>query len=394
VNQLRLELLEFSSSLTAKSALLTGPIGCGKSTVARLIGLLKRVGPMDPVEAARLVDDVRFDGPNRIDVRYIPWYVELPLTGLVENLAEVQLFGATKGAYTGAVVQRAGVFEQASTGRGRRGDEAVGAQLTGGIVFLDEIGDLTPNLQAKLLPVLSGGVFYRVGGEGHPDHELQYRGITVAASWKRLDDGLLRSDLLSRVAAHSIEVPGLHERMEDFDLILDGLQEELLRSTRATIEDAIRVDPLVDRPYWRNRIQLLSPVGHSVRRRLAALDWARHGQLRGLTAALDQIISGGRNVDAVIEGLPNLPPGGMVAGPAHPGDLFERLMQCSPGSRGLAGHLRELEIEQRRALSERLLKDSRDRRRLAARLGIHDTTMQRQLRQLDRRRVDKSRGPQ
>ena len=71
-------------------------------------------------------------------------------------MADTQLFGVAPGAATG-VKERLGVFEQA--GRGRAGPGDVGAELTGGIVFLDEIADISYSLQAKLLPILSGGTY-------------------------------------------------------------------------------------------------------------------------------------------------------------------------------------------------------------------------------------------
>src|SRR5262249_19538304 len=160
-----------------------------------------------------------------IDLRSIvTWYVELPLTGLVESLAEAQLFGTEKGAFTGAI-SAAGIFERASTGVMAKGNESAGAKLTGGVVFLDEIGELTPKLQAKLLPIMSGGVYYRLGTEGKAGAELQFRGVIITASWRRLNDGLLRPDLLSRIAGYTIEVPGIDERKDDFDTLLQGVEQ-------------------------------------------------------------------------------------------------------------------------------------------------------------------------
>ena len=95
---LRNGVLQFVASLMARTVLLEGPIGAGKSTVARAIALLKRVAPLKLEAAAGILEDVAFDAANLVNLNSIPWYVELALTGLVPDLADVQLFGAVKGA--------------------------------------------------------------------------------------------------------------------------------------------------------------------------------------------------------------------------------------------------------------------------------------------------------
>src|SRR6185312_9768872 len=205
--ELRGQLIDFAVNPTARALFLGGPVGSGKSTLARCVALLKRVAPLTAKDAKDLLGLTPFSGPNQIDANYMAsWYVELPLTGLIDSLAEMQLFGTEKGSYTGAS-PRPGVFEAASTGHMTRGRVATAAALTGGIVFLDEIGELSDNLQAKLLPVLSGGVFYRIGTEGEKDAGMQFNGVVLSASWRPLNEGRLRPDLVSRVAAYTIEVP-------------------------------------------------------------------------------------------------------------------------------------------------------------------------------------------
>jgi DNA-binding NtrC family response regulator len=383
VIRLREQILDIAGSFTAKAMLLRGPIGAGKSTVARLIALLKRVAPLTVPNAERMIAYAKFDGPNRIDLKYmLTWYVELPLTGLVESLAEMQLFGAVKGAYTGAHEQRIGVFEQAMTGGMRGGDPAVGARLTGGVVFLDEIGDLNLNLQAKLLPVLSGGVFYRIGGEGNPTHALRFNGTTIAATWKNVDAGLLRPDLMSRVAAYVIDVPGLDEREADFDLMFDAVQSSLISSMQSAIDEAVRVEPLIDREYWRARRESIRPVSAEVRHDLAKVHWGRHGNLRGLTAALEQILSTNAPADRVIQELPILGRGESTDDTG----LLPRLFERTSDGQGLAGHVRAIEVDQRRDLRDRLLSSSRARSLVAQRLGLSERQLLTQIHQLDRRR--------
>lgn len=383
VGRMREQILDIAGSFTAKAMLLRGPIGGGKSTIARLIALLKRVAPLAVPHAERLLNDVRFDGPNRVDIKYlVTWYVELPLTGLVESLAEMQLFGAVKGAYTDAREQRIGVFEQAMTGGVRVGDRAAGARLTGGVVFLDEIGDLSPNLQAKLLPVLSGGVFYRIGGEGNPAHALQFNGTTIAATWKDVEAGLLRPDLISRVAAYIIDVPGMDEREGDFDLMFDAVESALIREMKKAIDDADRVEPLLDREYWRSRKESITRVSADVRRLLAKVQWSKHGNLRGLTAALEQILATNAPPERVIEELPTLVRGEN----ADATGLLPRLLDRAPDGQGLAGHVRAIEVEQRRDLRDNLLGDLRTRQMVAQRLGLSERQLVTQIQQLDRRR--------
>jgi transcriptional regulator with AAA-type ATPase domain len=254
---LRKQILDFVANPSSKSVLLTGPIGAGKSTLARLIGLLKRVAHLDPAAAQAMLDAA--PRTNRaVNTLYMTtWYVELALTGLVETLAESQLFGTVKGGFTDAVA-RPGIFEQALSGRISKDDPPIAAQVTGGIVFLDEIGDLSESLQAKLLPVLSGGSFYRVGAEGKSQHELQFRGVTITASWKAIDRRL-RPDLLSRISSTVIHVPGIDDRAEDFDLLFSNVEDSALSNLRRDI-DRLLLEPTVARSYWVERLANLRPL--------------------------------------------------------------------------------------------------------------------------------------
>lgn len=379
-------MLSFAGSITSKSVLLRGPIGAGKSTIARILGLLKRVAPLSSVEAEQILENARFDAHNRIDPRCMPWYVELPLTGLVESLVEVQLFGATKGAYTGADVSRPGIFEQALTGRTLTGQRPTGALLTGGVVFLDEVGDLSQSLQAKLLPALSGGTFYRIGGEGNVDYEVTFRGVTISASWKHLDDGAIRPDLMSRLSAYAIDVPGLSDRPEDFEPIFDGVQLSLLDATRQAIDHVCREDPAADRAYWVGRRERLMPVSDRVRRQFQEVDWSEHGNLRGLTAALEQVIGVGASPGAVLERLPRVSSKQEQSREA-PFDLLTDLMARATTGLGLAGHVKEIEVANRAVLRARLLADRPAQQRLAERLGVSCEQILTSIYQLDRRRM-------
>jgi transcriptional regulator with PAS, ATPase and Fis domain len=118
---------------------------------------------------------------------------------LPEALVESELFGYEKGAFSGADMTRPGLFELAHTGT----------------LFLDEIGELEPRLQVKLLRVLDGTPFYRVGGRRKIDVDTRI----VAATNQNLEEmvatGRFRSDLYHRLNQCAIKIPPLRERRED-----------------------------------------------------------------------------------------------------------------------------------------------------------------------------------
>lgn len=132
-------------------------------------------------------------------------FVKVLCTALPETLLETELFGHEKGAFTGAVRRKPGKFELANSGT----------------IFLDEIGDMQPSLQSKLLQVLQDGEFARVGGES--DVKVDVR--VVAATNKDLDravkDGSFREDLFFRLNVISIVIPPLRERKEDIPFLVE-----------------------------------------------------------------------------------------------------------------------------------------------------------------------------
>jgi transcriptional regulator with GAF, ATPase, and Fis domain len=386
------QVLQFALNQTARSILLSGPIGSGKSTIARCIALLKRVAVMTASEAESFLELAPFSGPKLLDIRYLSsWYREMPLTGLVESLADLQLFGSSKGTFTGAI-DRAGIFESASTGQMRRGDVPVGAAVTGGVVFLDEIGDLAPNLQTKLLPVLSGGVFYRLGTEGHGDAGLHFNGIVITASWRRLDGGRLRPDLLSRIAPYTIVLPGIDERIDDFDSVVADIEQVTLTAMRARIDNLLTVDKKADREYWWTHKGRLRGLDQSQRDVLRAVPWGKHGNLRGLTAAVEQIMGTGIDARLAVARLPRMEEG-PEAVPAFDSSLLDRLLARPRAAGGLAANLRDIELEERQRLQTILQDDPSSLRRLAASLGVDESKVKSQLRTIARARRAADREP-
>jgi len=177
-------------------------------------------------------------------------FVALNCAALPAELAEAELFGHVKGAFTGAVQDRAGLFEAAD----------------GGTLFLDEIGDMPLALQAKLLRVLETGEVTRVGATRAQTVDVR----VVAATHRALDalvaEGRYRDDLRYRLAVLAVHLPPLRERRED----VPALAAHFL----AHFAERHGVPP--------------KPLGDDARRALLAHDWP--GNVRELRNALERAL--------------------------------------------------------------------------------------------------------
>jgi len=138
-------------------------------------------------------------------------FVKVNCAAMPSELVESELFGYRKGAFTGAHLDRAGKFEFAN----------------GGTIFLDEIGEFTSSIQAKLLQVLQEGRFTRLGS----NRETQVDVRIVAATNRKLEtalkDGTFREDLYYRLNVVNIEIPPLRERREEIPLLCKHFLEKL-----------------------------------------------------------------------------------------------------------------------------------------------------------------------
>lgn len=152
--------------------------------------------------------------------------VEINCAAIPENLLESELFGYEAGAFTDAKKRKIGLLE--------RGD--------GGTVFFDEIGDMSPNLQAKLLRVLEEETFTRLGGAQQIKVNLRVIAATNQDLAKATDKGQFRSDLFYRLNVVPIIIPPLRERAEDILplalLFIQGFNQELRRSYRGITQEA------------------------------------------------------------------------------------------------------------------------------------------------------------
>ncbi len=154
-------------------------------------------------------------------------FVKLNCAALPENLLESELFGHEKGAFTGAVKQRQGRFEQADSGT----------------LFLDEIGEISAMFQAKLLRVLQEGEFERVGGNQTIKVDVRIVAATNRNLEMEVEEGNFREDLYYRLNVMPILVPPLRDRIEDVPELADFLVEKLGVSQKRPLkitEGAIR----------------------------------------------------------------------------------------------------------------------------------------------------------
>ncbi|WP_370978111.1 nif-specific transcriptional activator NifA [Agaribacterium sp. ZY112] len=155
-------------------------------------------------------------------------YVRLNCAALPETLLESELFGHEKGAFTGAIKQRKGRFEQAD----------------GGTLFLDEIGEISPMFQAKLLRILQEGEFERVGGSQTIKVDLRIVAATNKNLEAEVEKGKFREDLYYRLNVMPIQIPPLRERRADIpqlaEFLLGKVAEKQKRELRLT-NSAVRI---------------------------------------------------------------------------------------------------------------------------------------------------------
>ncbi len=176
-------------------------------------------------------------------------FIKVNCAALNESLLESELFGHEKGAFTGAERQRKGRFEAAH----------------GGSIFLDEVGDLPPAVQVKLLRVLQEGEIERVGS--HEPVKVDVRAIT--ATHRDLDSlmrqGKFREDLYYRINVIPITLPPLRERLEDVPLLAQGFIERLaLRSGRPiTGVSRAALDRLMAYPWPGNVRELINAIEYA-----------------------------------------------------------------------------------------------------------------------------------
>lgn len=151
-------------------------------------------------------------------------FVKVHCAALSENLLESELFGHEKGAFTGAIARKKGRFELAD----------------GGSIFLDEIGEISQQVQIKILRVLQEKQFERVGGESTLEVDVRVISATNRDLKEEIEKGNFREDLFYRLNVVNIHVPPLRERQEDIPLLASAFLQEFSQENGKQIEG---IDP-------------------------------------------------------------------------------------------------------------------------------------------------------
>ncbi|HKB26152.1 MAG TPA: sigma-54 dependent transcriptional regulator [Methylomirabilota bacterium] len=192
-----------------------------------------------------------------------PW-IKINCAALPRDLIESELFGHTKGAFTGATTDKTGLLEEAD----------------GGSLLLDEIIEMPVDLQAKLLRVLEERVVRRLGGPKATPVDFRLISSTNRSPETALKEGRLRQDLFFRINTVSIQVPSLRERREDIPVLVKAFLERYCAKHDRTVEG-------------------IEPGAY---RRLLAYPWP--GNVRELQHALERAVLVTRGPQLVLEDFP------------------------------------------------------------------------------------------
>ena len=215
----------------------------------KIYELCRQVAPLDSTVLLQgesgTGKEILADMVHRLSSRRNKPLTKVNLATLPENLVESELFGHEKGAFTGAVARKKGRFEQAHRGT----------------IFLDEIGELKPDIQVKLLRFLQEHTFERVGGSETLEVDARF----IAATNRNLEEAVLagefRKDLFYRLNVVPVAIPALRERKEDIPVLVDffirKFNRELNRKVKGISTEALSL--LLNYP-WPGNIRELENI--------------------------------------------------------------------------------------------------------------------------------------
>jgi DNA-binding NtrC family response regulator len=219
------ELLKLVAAAVASSRMMSEPLELGKAEPSQsaIIGscramqaIYKEIGRVAATPVTVLIRGETGTGKELVacaiyqhSQRAAQPFIAVNCAAIPETLLESELFGHERGSFTGAHARRIGRFEQANRGT----------------IFLDEIGDLSPGTQVKLLRILQERYLQRVGGNDKIPIDVRVLAATHRDLEAAMKDRLFREDLFYRLSSVTITLPPLHERVEDIpDLVMYSLQ--------------------------------------------------------------------------------------------------------------------------------------------------------------------------
>jgi two-component system response regulator HydG len=277
------------------TVLITGESGVGKERIARLVH----------------AESKRATGP----------FIAVNCGAITETLLESELFGHKRGAFTGATEHRAGLFEAA----------------TGGTLLLDEIGDITPGMQVKLLRVLQEHEVRRVGENNSRAVDVRLLAATNRDLGQQVASGNFRQDLYYRIKVVDLQVPALRERREDIMVLARLLLHEAATRMKRTITG-------------------LTPAAAD---QLLRYRWP--GNVRELENAMECAVALARGMRIELEDLP------------------EDVREAAPRPLASADHPRRLEEIEKQHILAVLDSNEGNQTRSAEQLGIGSATLYRKL---------------
>ncbi|MBI5709456.1 MAG: sigma-54-dependent Fis family transcriptional regulator [Candidatus Eisenbacteria bacterium] len=226
----------------------------GQSAQVRdLQRLIERVAPTDSTVLIRgksgVGKEMVANAIHRQSPRARQPFVVVDCASLHENLLQSELFGHEKGAYTGAISLKHGLFEVADRGT----------------IFLDEIGEITPPLQVKLLRVLETGTFRRLGGTVDIRVDVRVIAATNRSLEGMMKEGGFREDLYYRLNVFAITIPPLRERRNDIPLLVEHfIHHSSIASKRAATVSAEAMEALSRYPWPGNVRELKNVIEHAL----------------------------------------------------------------------------------------------------------------------------------
>jgi len=305
-------------------------------------------------------------------------YVELNCAAIPESLCESELFGYEKGAFTGGLRAKRGLFELAD----------------GGTLFLDEIGDLPLSMQGKLLRVLDSGEYRRLGSETIQKCDVRVVAATNRDLAQMVRDGSFRQDLFYRIAGFKVAIPPLRERRTDIPALAQLLLNHITKETGIVYkitQDAL--DKLVAHDYPGNIRELRSVL-------IKASARCKHGviqadeisfeHLPGCTCTQDEYLPARgdaqqRTAPALSDAESTLAPSRRGSDPSgtraqeSPLRQFRRATDKPTASEPVVEP--DLRLARNEELSiQKLLEQFGNRRVVAEKLGISERTLYRKLR--------------